>query len=70
MDKHALWKWLILVALIFGSIALVYPPEDKVTLGLDLKGGTSFIVEIDKDQLRKEIKHNSTNVSRKSSPKR
>ncbi len=55
MDKSAVWKWLILVAMICGSLALVYPPKEKVTLGLDLQGGTSFIVEIDQDQLREEI---------------
>jgi len=43
------------VALICGSLALVYPPQEKVTLGLDLQGGTSFIVEIDQERLRKEI---------------
>lgn len=55
MEKNAVWKWLVLVALICGSLALVYPPKEKVTLGLDLRGGTSFIVEIDQLQLRQEI---------------
>ncbi|MDD4734980.1 MAG: protein translocase subunit SecD [Kiritimatiellae bacterium] len=61
MEKNAVWKWLILVALICGSLALVYPPQEKVTLGLDLQGGTSFIVEIDQERLRKEIQEREPN---------
>lgn len=55
MDKNALWKWLILVVMICGSAAMFYPPSEKVTLGLDLRGGSSFIVEIDKTQLKADI---------------
>lgn len=55
MDRNAVWKWLVLIALVCGSLALIYPPSEKMTLGLDLKGGTSFIVEIDKVQLADEI---------------
>jgi len=46
MDKHAWWKWLILAAAICTSVALVYPPSQRVRLGLDLKGGTSFVVKV------------------------
>ena len=30
MDKHALWKWLILVVLLAGSLVLVTPPKEKI----------------------------------------
>ena len=60
MDKKALWKWLLLVVLIIGSLATVLPLKDKIRLGLDLRGGTSFTLEIDEagvlDQLREEFK--------------
>lgn len=56
MDRNAVWKWLVLIALVCGSLALIYPPSEKVTLGLDLKGGTSFVVEIDKEQLGNEVR--------------
>ena len=49
--KASIWKWLILVVLVAWSIALVYPPKDKVKLGLDLQGGTSYTLEIDESQL-------------------
>jgi SecD/SecF fusion protein len=68
MDKHAWWKWLIFVAMLATSLALVIPPLDKkdekgnvvrpgkIKLGLDLKGGTSFTVQIDEQQIRDEVK--------------
>ena len=63
MDKNAVWKWLILVALICGSFWIVYPPKDKIRLGLDLKGGTSFTVEIDQDAIVKQMREESENIS-------
>jgi len=68
MDKHALWKWLILVGLVSFSIWTVWPPMDtrneegavvrsgKIRLGLDLRGGTSFAVKIDEDLVRNELR--------------
>jgi SecD/SecF fusion protein len=59
-DKHAIWKWLLLLVLVIASLWTVYPLQDKVRLGLDLKGGTSFTVQIDEvaiaDQIRDEFK--------------
>ena len=49
--KASIWKWLILIVLVAWSIALVYPPSEKVKLGLDLQGGTSYTLEIDESQL-------------------
>ncbi|MBN1556628.1 MAG: protein translocase subunit SecD [Lentisphaerae bacterium] len=56
MDKHALWKWLILILLLTGSIIMVTPPSEKIRLGLDLKGGTSFAVKIDEARVRQQIR--------------
>jgi len=55
MDKNATWKWLTLIAIIAWSLALVTPFQEKVKLGLDLKGGTSFTVEVDRDEIRKQV---------------
>ena len=67
MDKHALWKWLILLVLVAGSLVVSTPPVDirdvegnvvkagKFRLGLDLRGGTSFTVKIDEEQTRSDI---------------
>jgi len=52
MRKHLLALFLaaMLVAL---SIATIWPPEKKIALGLDIKGGTSFLIklqQVDKDK--------------------
>ncbi|NOU36933.1 MAG: protein translocase subunit SecD [Kiritimatiellaceae bacterium] len=55
MKKQAMWKWLLLIVLTAWSLVLVTPFKDKVKLGLDLKGGTSFTVEVDQNEVRKQI---------------
>jgi SecD/SecF fusion protein len=59
MDKNSFWKWLILVVLVTFSIILVVPPKDKIRYGLDLQGGTSFVVEIDKEKLREQVQNDA-----------
>ena len=48
--KTSIWKWLILVVATAWSVALVMPPKEKIKLGLDLQGGTSYTLEIDDSQ--------------------
>ena len=50
-----MWKWLALIAITTWSLALVTPFKEKVKLGLDLKGGTSFTVQVDRDEVRKLV---------------
>jgi len=63
MDKNALWKWLLLIAFVAGSLILVTPPDKKIRLGLDLKGGTSFTVKIDEERIREEIRARATSLT-------
>lgn len=56
MDKHAWWKWLLLVAMLALSLSRVIPWEDKVRFGLDLKGGISFVVTVDEEKIEKDIR--------------
>jgi len=63
MDKNALWKWLILLGLLCTSMALVWPPSAKIRRGLDLEGGTSFVVEIDREMAGREIKNRAPNIT-------
>lgn len=55
MNKNAMWKWILLAGLTVWSLALVTPFKQKVKLGLDLKGGTSFTVEVDAAEVRKNV---------------
>ncbi len=55
MDKKFILKWVMLAVLVFGSMAVIWPPKDKIPLGLDLKGGLSFTVQIDEDSIRTQV---------------
>ena len=59
MDKHAWWKWLLLVAMLALSLSRVMPWEEKVRFGLDLKGGISFVVNVDEAKIEKEIREDA-----------
>ncbi|MEI7902127.1 MAG: protein translocase subunit SecD [bacterium] len=56
MSRNDLWKWLVLAIVTVFSVYVVSPPKDKIRLGLDLSGGTSFTVAIDEAKLRNNIK--------------
>jgi len=49
-SDHGLRKHLIALALVLAliafSFATIWPPKDKITLGLDIKGGTSFLIRM------------------------
>ncbi|HMP74687.1 MAG TPA: protein translocase subunit SecD [Kiritimatiellia bacterium] len=63
MEKQSIWKWLVLIGLAAWSIAVVYPPFDKrdeegrtirkgkIVLGLDLQGGTRYVLQVDSSEL-------------------
>lgn len=55
MSRNDLWKWLILAFLAVLSAYIIVPPKEKIRLGLDLSGGTSFTVAIDEARLRANI---------------
>ncbi len=56
MSRNDLWKWLTLAFLAVLSAYVVVPPKQKIRLGLDLSGGTSFTVAIDEARLRANVK--------------
>lgn len=53
--RNNIWKWLVLLLLAAVSVHVTNPPKDKIRLGLDLKGGTSFTLGVDTDKLRENI---------------
>lgn len=55
-DKFAIWKWLILIAAVAFSLVVVTPPKDKVRLGIDLIGGTSITVELDVEEVTRNVR--------------
>ena len=55
IDTPSLIKWVILAVLTVFSLYVVLPIRDRVRLGLDLQGGTSFTVEIDRARLYEDL---------------
>lgn len=47
MDKNLFWKTILIVVLALWTAWGLFPPQEKLKQGLDLKGGTSLIYEID-----------------------
>lgn len=75
MDKNRKWKWLLFGVLLVCSIWMVTPPGDikddkgnivkkgKINLGLDLQGGSSFLVQVDREDVQRKLKEKESNVS-------
>ena len=53
--RNDIWKWLSLLIIAVFSIYVTFPVKEKLRFGLDLKGGTSFTMGVDKDKLRESI---------------
>jgi len=53
MQKPSIWKWLILSALVFWSLAIA---KNGFNLGIDLQGGTSFLLQVDLEDLDEDEK--------------
>ena len=68
MAKNLRWKVFVILGVIAVSVFAFYPPNQKVRLGLDLKGGVHLVLrvqtddalrlltEIPADQLRESLK--------------
>ncbi|MFH0909434.1 MAG: protein translocase subunit SecD [bacterium] len=55
MDKNAIWKWIILIGLVAWSIVTVTPFDKKIKLGIDLAGGSRFVLELDSSELPPDV---------------
>ena len=54
-SRANMWKWLALLVIAVFSICVTTPLGEKIRLGLDLKGGTSFTLGVDEDALRESV---------------
>jgi preprotein translocase subunit SecD len=53
MAKNLRWKFLIIAAVVGLSVFAFYPLDQKVRLGLDLKGGVHLVMRVETDQALK-----------------
>jgi preprotein translocase subunit SecD len=49
MAKNLRWKLLVIVGVVALSVFAFYPPQEKVRLGLDLKGGVHLVMRVQTD---------------------
>ncbi len=49
MKRKLNWKIIFVLAIIGMAIFLIYPPKDKIKLGLDLKGGMHLVFRVNTD---------------------
>jgi preprotein translocase subunit SecD len=50
MNKNLRWRVITIVAVIALAVWAFYPPDQKVNLGLDLKGGVHLVLRVQTDQ--------------------
>ena len=50
MFKTLGWKIVLILAIIVFSVVMVYPPGEKINLGLDLKGGMHLVFSVKTDE--------------------
>ncbi|MBI3999519.1 MAG: protein translocase subunit SecD [Candidatus Omnitrophica bacterium] len=56
MDKYFKWKAILIVAVIGLSIYFLYPPQEKIHLGLDLKGGMHILLEVEIEKIPEKLR--------------
>ena len=66
MAKNLRWKILVILAVIGLSVFAFYPPDQKIKLGLDLKGGVHLVLRVQTDDaLRLETETTSQRLGEK-----
>ena len=49
MPKKIVWRMVLILAIVGLSLFLIYPPTEKIKLGLDLKGGSHLVLQVNTD---------------------
>jgi preprotein translocase subunit SecD len=48
-NSSLVWKFALILAVVAVAAAFSFPPEDRINLGLDLKGGAHILMQVDTD---------------------
>ena len=49
MEKHVLWRVIVIVAVVAAALWSLWPPEEKIHWGLDLEGGVHLVLQVQTD---------------------
>jgi len=60
MNKYYKWKVLLIIAIVAFGIWKIVPPEEKITLGLDLQGGMHVVMKVDLEQVPETGREDAT----------
>ena len=64
MTKNLRWKVLSIIGVVVVAVFAVYPPEDEIRLGLDLRGGVHLVLRVQTDDaLRVETETSAEQLS-------
>lgn len=56
MRKNLTWRWVLIGVVTAGAVFLMWPPKEKIHLGLDLKGGIHLVLKVNTDDaVRAEV---------------
>jgi preprotein translocase subunit SecD len=47
MPKNTVWKLVLILGAIALSVFFIYPPKEKINLGLDLQGGSHLLLQVE-----------------------
>jgi preprotein translocase subunit SecD len=50
VNRSLLWRGLAVLAVVVVCVLLAYPPEEKINLGLDLRGGVHLVLDVKADE--------------------
>jgi len=49
MPKKIVWRMVLILAIVGFFLFMIYPPQEKIKLGLDLKGGSHLVLQVNTD---------------------
>ncbi|MCS7182224.1 MAG: protein translocase subunit SecD [Thermoanaerobaculum sp.] len=56
MRKNLTWRWVLIGLVTAGAVFVMWPPQEKIHLGLDLKGGIHLVLQVNTDDaVRAEV---------------
>jgi len=65
MERSLLYRGILILASLIIAVVLVYPPKDKINLGLDLQGGMHLVLKVETDDAIRAETDNAVDTVRR-----